>query len=287
MKRRTPLNKTLSIILMLVLIVEILAVFFLTLAKNTIFSKEYLLKELDKVGYYQTTKSEVEDAFKYYVLQSNLDDNCVKDLITAERIKKDTLIVFNKCFEGSKVEVVADDIKEELEKRIENKVVNEYNHTMTASEKKDIDKVVDIIVDNYTDNMKTMKSVVDIIASISKKLDIIKKEYIFILLAVTVITFAILSIVYIVGSGNKKMIFNKYHAIAFMTVGAMIIIMMIAFTSVVHENQIQIFTKGITNVIVDIIKNLKNIMWIFGITTFSIGFIMALAKNIIMKKYLR
>lgn len=287
MKRRTTTNKIICIILMLVLIIEVLGIFFITLLKNTILSKDYLLKELDKVGYYLTTKSEIEDAFKYYVLQSNLDDACVTDLITVDRIKKDTNIVFNKSFVGSKEEITVDDIKKELESRIEDKLINEYNHTMTESEKKDINTVVNVIVENYTNNMNTMKSTVDTIASVSKKLDIIKKQYIFILIATTVLTAVMLSVVYIVGSKNKKMIINKYQAIAFMTVGAMVIIAVIAFSSAVHEDQIQIFTKGITNVIIDIIKNIKTIVWIFGITTFSIGLILAIIKNVMMRKYLR
>lgn len=287
MKRRTTLNKIICAILTAILIVELFACFGITLVKNTICSREYIENELEKVNYYQVTKNEIEESFKYYVLQSNLDDSCVENLITVEKVKSDTLIELNKYFKNSKEDIQVDSIKQELNNRINTKVENEYKNIMTEQDKKNIAKLVDIIVDNYTDNMKTIGSGFEIIHSISKKLDKIENIHVIIMYVITLVTIILISIVYIFGTKNKKIILNKYHAIAFMTVGLMIIITIIALSITINEEEIQIFTKGITSVIIDAIKSIKASILVFGIVSFGIGLGISILKNVILKKYLR
>ena len=287
MKRRTTLNRIICAILTAILIVELFACIGITLVKKTLCSKEYIENELEKVNYYQTTKNEIEESFKYYVLQSNLDDSCVENLITVEKVKADTLIELNKYFENSKDEIEVNPIKQELSNRINTKVEKEYNNIITEQDKKNISKLVDIIVDNYTDNMKTIGSGFEIIHSISKKLDKIENTHIIIMYAITLATIILISVVYIFGTKNKKIILNKYHSIAFMTVGLMIIITIIALSITINEEEIQIFTKGITSVITDAIKSIKSLILMFGITSFGIGLGISIAKNVILRKYLR
>lgn len=287
MEKRSGLNRAISAILTAVLIVELIAVFAVSVLKYTIGSKEYIIATLDKVNYYQTTKNEIEDAFKYYVLQSNLDDECVEDIITVEKVKKDTLIVLNKFYDGSKENFEVDSIKEELNKRINEKVENEYNNIVTEDEKKDIEKLVDIIVDNYSNNMETVESCFNATAKIAKVANRIQDKYVKLAYGVTIVTIVLLSVLYISGTKNKKIIFNKYHAIAFMTVGFILIIGSIVLLVFVKEDQIQIFTKGITAVIVEIIKNIKSIIAITGGSLFGAGLLMAIVKSILLRKYIR
>lgn len=287
MRRRSTFNKIICAILAGLLIVELVAVFGISLLKKTVLSKEYIKRELEKVNYYQVTKAEVEDAFKYYVLQSNLDDSCVENLVTAEKVKKDTLLLLEQAYNGKKEEIDIESIKDELNNRIHSKVVNEYNNVVTQSEENDIEELVDVIVENYSNSMDTIKTCFSVVQSINKKLDIITEERVKTSYAIMAGTIALLSIVYIVGSKNKKIVLNKYHAIAFMTVGAMMLITMGVLSIVVKEGQIQLFTKGITLFVIDIIKNIKSTILIFGTLSFMTGFLISLVKNILLRKYLK
>ena len=287
MKRRTILNRIICALLTVLLIIELIVSLGITLLKNTICSKEYIEKELVKNNYYEITKSEIEDSFKYYVLQSNLDDNCVEGLITVEKVKNDTLLELNKYYDNSKQEIDIDPIKQELTKRIYDKVENEYNNSISEQEKKDIETLVKVIVKNYSDNMKTIGTCFETLSTLSKKLDKIESREIIIAYGITLFTVVLISIVYVYGTKNKKIIVNKYHAIALMTVGLMIIIIIIAMSIAVNEQPIQIFTKGITAVIVDIIKNIKLMLLLSGIVMFTVGLVISIIKNIMLKKYLR
>lgn len=287
MRRRTSLNIIICIILTAVLIVETIAVIGITIVKETVCNKNYILNQLDKVNYYQITKSEIEDAFKYYVLQSNLDDECVSDLITVEKVKKDTIILLNQCFELSEEKIEVESIKQELNRRIYDKVENEYNNIITESEKNDIETLVNIIVENYTDNMDMINSCFKVLNAISNKLKRISKQHIMMLYGATIVTVLLLSLIYMFGIKKKRIILNKYHAIAFMTVGIMIIIVIIFMSVLIKEDQIQLFTKGITSLIVDTIISIKRIILLLGILLFVFGVGISVLKNILLRKYLR
>ena len=287
MQRRTKLNRTVSAILMTALIVELITIIGISLIKSTICNKQYILNELEKVNYYNTTKAEIEDAFKYYVLQSNLDNECVENLITVEKVKSDTIIQIERSFSESNNSIEIESIKEELSNRIYEKVKNEYNNIIGEKEKKDIEKLVNIIVENYTNNMETVKTCFGVVHSIIEKTEKITKQHIIILYAITLATIVTISALYIIGTKNKKIILNKYHAIAFMTVGFMFIMIIVAMSIVISEEQIQIFTKGITELIVDVIKNIKSIILAIGIGLSLIGLFISLLKNYLLRKYLK
>lgn len=287
MRRRTSLNATICIILTAFLILETLLAIGITVINKTIGNKDYIIQQLKKVDYYQVTKAEIEDSFKYYVLQANLDDSCVTDLITAGKVKNDTLIILNQCFEDDKTEIEIESIKQELQKRIHNKVENEYNNLVTETEKQDIDTLVDMIVENYTNNMETIKTCFKALAELSKKQKQFADKYKKIIYIATIITTLLLSGVYIFGSRNFKIILNKYHAVAFMTVGILLTLAILITSILIKEEQIQLFTKGITILAIDTITTLKTTLYQIGIITFMIGLSISLAKNIIIRKYLK
>lgn len=287
MSKRSILNRAICAIITLLLIFELLIVFSITILKQTIGSKEYLLAELDKTNYYAMTKSEIESSFRNYVLQSNLDDDTVKDIVSVEKIKEDTLVIIDNAYDGHKQEIDVKSIKEELSNRIHDKVKNEYNITITASEEKDIQTLVEVIIQNYNDHIDIVNAVISTLASISSKLDMIKNTYLIAGYAAIGITCVILSVIYIIGCKNKKAFINKYQGIAFMTSGTMLVITNIAFGFFIKESEIGLFTKGITALIIDIVQNIRFEVMLFGIILFVIGVFLSIIKNVLIKEYLR
>ena len=287
MRRRSKFNKIMCSILTILLVIELILGFSVTLIKKTIGDRGFIEKELEKTDFYTNMRAELENTFLNYVYQSNLDDDTVKGVVTLDKVKEDIDICLDIAYENSKKEVNTDSLKKELTERIRKKLTEEHKHIITSAEERDIQTLVNVIIENYSDNMKTLKTTAETLAPIIKKINSVKNIHVIINYIAIVVTLLALSLIYIHGCKNKKVVVNKYQGIGLMTAGALLILINIGISIAIHEEEILIFSRSITNVLIDIIKYVKADILIFGTTFFLLGFGLSLTKNIIVKKYLR
>ena len=116
-------------ILILLLTILIISLVFINITKSTIMSKDYILGKLDETDYYINIKGEIESNFQNYIGQSGLDEEVLNDIVTDEKIKNDTEIIFNNIYDGTSEEVTTTEIEEKLRTNIDNSLEEDLTAT--------------------------------------------------------------------------------------------------------------------------------------------------------------
>lgn len=281
MKKQSKINKVFCSILMILLIVEILAIFIINLASNTILKKSYMEEQLEKTEFYAQMKDNIETTFKNYVLQANLDDTFVEDLMTEEKIKSDIGQILDEVYDGKEMTIETDSIKENLQQRIDEKLLGTKKALLTQEAKKQIDDFIDVIIENYKSTIEISEPTIKQAGAIVQKANNLISKYSNLLYITFGITIALLSILY--SSGRRVGIFNIYEAIAIMSSGLMLIITYVISRIKIDVDNILIYNKAVTNLIIDLIKNIQSDFIKYGIILFAIGLIIAIIENIITK----
>lgn len=283
MEKRSKTNKFFCWILTIILMIEIIAISVLSIANNTILKKSYIEAQLEKTGFYTQIKGNIEETFKNYVLQANLDDEIVENLITDDKIKQDVNQVLEAVYNQKAISVETDTIKTELQNRINQKLMLGKNITITKEAQKSINDFIDIIINNYKSNMEISESAIKQIGNIVVIINTKITKYSKLLYITTISTAILLVIICFVGCKNKKSILNIYHAIALLASGSTLIITWIISKIQIKPDNIIIYNKAITNLLISIIKNIQANILQYGIILFSVGLIISIIENIRLK----
>ena len=99
---KTFINYILSIILALTIILF----YFINLASSTILSEQYILSKLDEHDYYNKIHEQIKSNFENYIHQSGLEEDVLDNIITKEKVKKDTHIILGSIYDGLNQEVL-------------------------------------------------------------------------------------------------------------------------------------------------------------------------------------
>ncbi len=283
MEKRSKTNKFFCWILTIILMIEIIAISVLSIANNTILKKSYIEAQLEKTGFYTQIKGNIEEMFKNYVLQANLDDEIVENLITDDKIKQDVNQVLEAVYNQKAISVETDTIKTELQNRINQKLMLGKNITITKEAQKSINDFIDIIINNYKSNMEISESAIKQIGNMVGIINTKITKYSNVLYITTIATAILLAIICFARCKNKKSILNIYHAIALLASGSTLIITWIISKIQIKPDNIIIYNKAITNLLISIIKNIQANILQYGIVLFSVGLIISIIENIRLK----
>ena len=90
------LIQIIKIVLIMMLSVLISILILTNIVNATILNKTYILDKLDQSNYYSQTKKEIQSNFENYILQSGLQEDVIVNIVTEDKIKKDTKIFIMK-----------------------------------------------------------------------------------------------------------------------------------------------------------------------------------------------
>ena len=138
-------KKIIQYIVATILALAILGLIIINILSSSILSKEYILGKLQNQNYYEKIYQETESNFENYIHQSGLDEDVLKDIVTKEKIEKDTRIILNNIYNGMDEKIDTKEIKEKLTENINNSL----NGKISSSEQKAINTFVDTICKEY------------------------------------------------------------------------------------------------------------------------------------------
>ena len=87
-------------IIVTILALAVLALIIMNLFSSSILSKDYILSKLEEQNYYDKIYEDTKSNFENYIHQSGLDEEVLNDIVTKEKIKKDTNIIINNIYNG-------------------------------------------------------------------------------------------------------------------------------------------------------------------------------------------
>ena len=92
-------------ILTIILTIAIIAFLLLKLAVSTVLSEQYILAKLDETDYYNKMFEYVKSSFENYIGQSGMDEEILENIVSKEKIEKDTKIILSNIYDGMNEEI--------------------------------------------------------------------------------------------------------------------------------------------------------------------------------------
>lgn len=137
-------------VLTFILTMALITFLLINLFSTTILNEQYILSKLQEVDYYNKMYDYVQSCFEKYIGQSGLDEEILNNVVSKEKIKKDTQIIISNIYDGTKEEIDTQEIKENLKQNINDSL---NNQKLTSSQQTAIDTFIEEIVKEYSNAM--------------------------------------------------------------------------------------------------------------------------------------
>ena len=266
-------------ILFIILALAVTVFYFINLASSTILSEQYILSKLDEHDYYNKIHEQIKSNFENYIHQSGLEEDVLDNIITKEKVKKDTHIILGSIYDGLNQEVDTSEIKENLNKNIEKYI---QNVGITNEQKNSIDTFVNHICNEYKSTIShfTFENQINQYYSQMVKIINMSKKVFLITIGIDFLLLIVL---------NLKRIYKCFTSIgvSFTIIGLTVLITDIFINIKIKVETITILNDAISEVIRNILsENLKS-SFMLGIFALIFGIIMIVIPNLIhnIKKY--
>ena len=272
-------KKIIQYIVATILALAILGLIIINILSSSILSKEYILGKLQNQNYYEKIYQETESNFENYIHQSGLDEDVLKDIVTKEKIEKDTRIILNNIYNGMDEKIDTKEIKEKLTENINNSL----NGKISSSEQKAINTFVDTICKEYETTISHTnyeKKINEALNKINKYIDLAKKAMM-VIIGVTGVILVLLSIKRIYRITSKI-------GVAFVIDGLILILGEKYVSSNIKVDTIMLLNNGISDVLQSILNEILGNILKTGSILLALGIVLiivyALIKSIRKRK---
>lgn len=269
---KTILNIILSFLLIILIAMSIV----INILQDKILNKDYILSKMEENQVYLQVSREVNNGFENYIYQSGLPEDIIKDLYTEDTIKNDVNSFINALYDGTEIQISDSIIRETLDKRINEYLVSE-NKTLNEQGKKNVEKFEDLIVNEYKNNVNAYGSLYKTGHEFLDKLEqvIQKIKFIPIILIIAFIIFLIIN------NLKNLLLTINYACISLLSLGILIKIGVSIIFSKINIDNILFITKALSNLLINISKeilyicsdyaNLFIVIGIVGILIYAIA----------------
>ena len=272
-------KKILTYVIAVILALLLTAYILVTTISSTIMSKSYILSKFEDTKYYSRLYELAESNFEKYVQQSGLEEDVVKDIVTQEKIEKDTKQILVNLFDGTNEEISTEEIKENLKVNINKSI---HGRELTKDEEKAVDKFIEKVCDEYKStilNTKYENTIYNYYSKLDKALNLANK--------VSIVVIGILAIVLIILNIRRIYRFVNGLGIAALASGCLLAIMNIYINLKVKIQNItfmnDVFSDALRKILSDIIAKIGIYGWLLVLSGIILIVVSNLAHNI--KKY--
>ncbi len=241
-------KKIISYIIIVILIVLLLASTTITILSQTILKEKFVLGLLEKNDYYAQVYSQILEAFKDNTIQSGLEESILDGIMTEEQVKNDAKSFLDYLYNGTELTIDTEGVKTRLQEKI-NEVIKENNKRVNSDEQTAIDTYVNTIGNIYENGITCMKKYVSQVQNVIAKVQKMLQK---VTIAVYVATIVIIFIIFII---NKREGF-KYLAISSFSTGGLCIALKIVEVSTMRVQNILIFSKAFSVVLINAIESI-------------------------------
>ena len=266
------MKKIIAYIIATILAISILVLIITNMLSSTILSKGYILSKLQEQDYYDKIYEETESNFENYIHQSGLDEDVLDGIVTMEKIQKDTKIIIENIYNGTDEKIDTEEIKNNLNEKINNSL----NGKISSSEQKSIDTFVDTICKEYETTISHTnyeKKINSVINKANKYVDLLTKLTL-IIICISVIILILLTI-------KRIYRITARIGVAFVIDGLILILAEKYIDAKIKIDTIVILTKGISDVVQSILKEILSNTLKTGSIMLTIGVVLIVIYGII------
>lgn len=265
-------KKIIQYIVATILALAILGLIIINILSSSILSKEYILGKLQNQNYYEKIYQETESNFENYIHQSGLNEDVLKDIVTKEKIEKDTKIILNNIYNGMNEKIDTKEIKEKLNENINNSL----NGKISNSEQKAIDTFVDTICKEYETTISHTnyeKKINEALNKINKYIDLTKKAM--------MVTIGISIIILILLTIRRIYRITSKIGVAFTIDGLILILAKNYINSNIKIETIMVLNNGISDVLQSILNEILSNIFKTGSILLGLGIVLIAVYGII------
>lgn len=268
------LIQIIKIVLIMMLSVLISILILINIVNATILNKTYILDKLDQSNYYSQTKKEIQSNFENYILQSGLQEDVIVNIVTEDKIKKDTKIIISNIYNETYKEIDTQEIEENLKNNIQKSL---EGVKISETQQKAINKFIEKICSQYKETILHTKYETKInneITKISNYLKLIKNIIIVIMVVLILIILVI----------NHKEILRGIAQIGIILTasGIMYFLINLFINYKIKIENILILNSSVSQVIREVATNILDVFIKWGFILFSSGVIIITMSNTIM-----
>ena len=262
----------LQYILTIILAMSVLALILINIISSTVLNESYIMSKLEEEDYYNQIYESAKINFENYIHQSGLDEEVLNDIITKEKIEKDTKIIINNIFDGTDTAIDTDEIKNKLNENIDNSL----GRKKTATEEKAINEFVNLICNEYKTTILTTSYESKINTAYQKVIKYINlaKKVLLILIGVLVILIVLLTI---------KRIYRILArlGLAFVIDGLLLLLAKYFIDAKIKIETITILSSSVSIVLRNILREIMNIVAKDGTILLVLGIVLIVLYAII------
>lgn len=260
---------------MITIIIAISMILFLiiNLASSTILNKNYVLSKLEETDYYNKIYEDVKSNFENYIHQSGLEESVLEDIISKEKVKKDTELIISNLYDGLEEKIDTQEIKDNLNKNIEETL---GNAKLVVTQRDAIDTLIEKICDEYTTTISHYeyeKQINNVYLKVMKYLEVAKKV-ILVIIAISIILLVFL---------NRRRIYKAFSLLGVSLTSASIFFIMVnIFINMrIKVQTILILNDAVSTTLRNILVELLNTISSYGYIMLGIGLVFIIVSNLI------
>ena len=266
-------------IVTIILAIAMIAYFFISLVSSTILSEQYILSKLDETNYYNKIYEYVKSNFENYIYQSGLEETVLEDVVSKEKIRKDTGIIISNLYDGLNQKIDTQEIRDNLNKNIKETLEDQ---DMTVTQQNAIDTFIDHICNEYTDTMSHFsfeQQVNQAYQKVIKYMDLSKK--------VLLITIGLDILLLLVLNLRRIYKFVSLVGVSLTTTGAFLTIVNLFVNIKIKIQTITILNDAVSDTLRNVLTSMLNMVMKNGYILLISGVLLIIVSNLIhnIKKY--
>lgn len=273
------LNTVIKYIITIILAISMIAYFFIQIASSTILSEQYILSKLEETDYYNKIYESVKSNFENYIHQSGLEETVLENIVSKEKVRKDTNIIISNLYDGLEQKIDTQEIRDNLNNNIKETLVEQ---NITKTQQSSIDTFIDHICNEYTDTMSHFsyeKQINQVYQKVIKYIDLAKK--------VLLITIGLAILLLLVLNLKRIYKFVSLLGISLTTTGTFLVIVNLFVNSKVKIQTITILNDAISNTVRSVLADILHMIMNNGSIMLISGILLIIIPNLIhnLKKY--
>ncbi len=273
------LNTVIKYIITIILAISMIAYFFIQIASSTILSEQYILSKLEETDYYNKIYESVKSNFENYIHQSGLEETVLENIVSKEKVRKDTNIIISNLYDGLEQKIDTQEIRDNLNKNIK-ETLGEQN--ITKTQQSSIDTFVEHICNEYTDTMSHFSYEKQINQYYQKAM-----QYINLVKKVLLITIGLAILLLLVLNLKRIYKFVSLLGISLTTTGTFLVIVNLFINSKVKVQTITILNDAISDTVRSVLAEILHMIMNNGSIMLISGILLIIIPNLIhnLKKY--
>lgn len=273
------LKTVVKYLITIILALSMIAYFFIQLSSSTILSEQYILSKLEETDYYNKIYECVKSNFENYIHQSGLEETVLEDIVSKEKVRKDTKIIISNLYDGLEQKIDTQEIRDNLNKNISKTLENQK---MTITQQDAIDTFIDHICNEYTDTMSHFsyeKQINQAYQKVMKYVELAKK--------VLLVTIGLAILLLIVLNLKRIYKFVSLLGISLTTTGTFLVIVNLFINNKVKVQTITILNDAISETVRSVLAEILQIIMKNGTILLISGILLIIIPNLIhnIKKY--